>query len=84
LHVVESVKFHWGLMSFSAKEYREYADECMGWAKSAKTAKERDIFLQMAKAWRDAALIARDRRAPSPATSDLAPRPQDKDDNATT
>lgn len=67
----------------SAKEYREYADECMGWAKSAKTAKERDIFLQMAKAWRDAALIARDRRAPSPATSDLAQRPQDKDDNAT-
>ena len=42
----------------SAKEYREYVDECIGWAKSAETDYERDIFLQMAKGWLEAALIA--------------------------
>jgi hypothetical protein len=42
----------------SAKEYREYVDECIGWAKTAETDHERDIFLQMAKAWMEAALIA--------------------------
>jgi hypothetical protein len=39
----------------SAKEFREYAAECMDWAKSAKTDHERDIFLQMAKSWLAAA-----------------------------
>jgi hypothetical protein len=66
----------------SAKEYREYADECMGWAKSAKTDHERDLFLQMAKAWMDAALIARGALSPlkplsnegcnAPASDDLS------------
>jgi hypothetical protein len=42
----------------TAKEYREYVDECIGWAKSAETDYERDIFLQMAKSWMEAALIA--------------------------
>ena len=60
----------------SATEYREYADECMGWAKSAKTDYERDLFLQMAKAWMDAALIARG------ASSPLQP-PSNEDGNAT-
>jgi hypothetical protein len=44
----------------SAKGFHEYADECMEWAKGAKTTKERDIYLQMAKAWRYAALVVRD------------------------
>jgi hypothetical protein len=39
----------------SAKEFREYADECLGWAKTAKSDKERKIFLQMAQAWLEAA-----------------------------
>jgi hypothetical protein len=42
----------------SAKEYREFADECFGWAKTAKTDRERDIFLQMATAWIEAARLA--------------------------
>jgi hypothetical protein len=42
----------------SAKEYREYVDKCIGWAESAETDYERDIFLQMAKGWLEAALIA--------------------------
>jgi hypothetical protein len=39
----------------SAKEFRENASECFGWARIAKTNKERDIFVQMARAWLDAA-----------------------------
>jgi hypothetical protein len=40
------------------KEYREYADECPGWAKSAKSDREREIFLQMAQTWLEAANLA--------------------------
>jgi hypothetical protein len=40
----------------SAKEYREYADECLDWAKTAKSDKERQIFLQMARTWLEAAV----------------------------
>ncbi|HEX4410136.1 MAG TPA: hypothetical protein VH206_15290 [Xanthobacteraceae bacterium] len=35
----------------SAEEFRTFADECMGWAKTAKSARERAIFLQMAETW---------------------------------
>jgi hypothetical protein len=66
----------------SAKEFREYADECKEWAKSAKTDHERDIFLQMAKSWMDAALLARDRGEP-PLSAALTKRPSDQDGNAT-
>ena len=36
----------------TAKEFREYAEEHFGWAKTARSAKERQTFLQMAQAWR--------------------------------
>ena len=35
----------------SANEYREFADECMGWAKTARSNQERQIFTQMALTW---------------------------------
>jgi hypothetical protein len=35
----------------SSKELREFADECSGWAKTARTDKERHIFLQMSRTW---------------------------------
>jgi hypothetical protein len=41
----------------SAKEYREYADECLAWAKKATTDKERRDFLKMAEAWLQAAAL---------------------------
>jgi hypothetical protein len=41
-HVVPSSK---------PNEYRENADECLGWAKTARSDRERRIFLQMAEAW---------------------------------
>ena len=54
----------------STEEYRKYADECADWAKTAKSQRERNIFLQMAQAWRQAATIAAltsaQRNAPEP------------------
>ena len=36
-------------------EYQRYADECIAWAHKAKTDAERKTFLDMARAWRQAA-----------------------------
>jgi hypothetical protein len=66
----------------SAKEFREYATECMEWAKSAKTDHERDIFLQMAKTWMEAAVIAKERDT-VPTTFAARKRTGDQDDSAT-
>ncbi len=41
-----------------SKEYRELANECLGWAKSARTDRERHIFLGMAETWLRAAALA--------------------------
>jgi hypothetical protein len=38
-----------------SSEFRENAEECRGWAKTARSDRERQIFLQMAEAWRAAA-----------------------------
>ena len=64
----------------SSKECREFADECMGWAKTARSEREKRIFLQMAETWLRAAIIAdrrertrRGRGAPSSQQSDSAP-----------
>jgi hypothetical protein len=35
----------------SSKELREFADECLGWAQTARTSRERQIFLQMSQTW---------------------------------
>jgi hypothetical protein len=35
----------------TADEYLRFADECMSWARGAKTDGERKAFLDMAKAW---------------------------------
>lgn len=42
----------------STNNYREYADECMDWAKTAKSDNERMIFLQMAQTWLQAAALS--------------------------
>jgi hypothetical protein len=44
----------------TADQYREFAEECFGWAKTAKTERERDIFIQMAQTWLTAAVKAGD------------------------
>jgi hypothetical protein len=50
----------------TSKEYREYADECFGWAKTAKSDRERDVFLQMARTWLEAAIRAERREGAEP------------------
>ena len=42
-------------------EYRDLAQECVDWARSAKSEHERKFFLQIAEAWRQAALVASQR-----------------------
>jgi hypothetical protein len=41
----------------SAKEYRKYAAESLEWARTAGTDQERDILIQIAKTWLNAALV---------------------------
>ena len=52
----------------SSKEYREFADECLHWAKTARSNREKRIFLQMAETWLKAAVLA-DRREQREATA---------------
>jgi hypothetical protein len=42
----------------TGNEYREYANECIEWAKTAKSLTERNTFLDMAEAWLRAATVA--------------------------
>jgi hypothetical protein len=51
-------------------KYRECADECLGWAKTAKSERERAIFLQMAVARQQAAAIAEGRSMVLPQLQD--------------
>jgi hypothetical protein len=39
----------------SVEEFRAYVDEHLDWARTARTDREREIFLQMARAWLQAA-----------------------------
>jgi hypothetical protein len=41
----------------SAALFREYAAEHLGWAKTARSEKERETFEQMARAWLEAAAL---------------------------
>jgi len=45
----------------SATEFRENADECMDWARTARSDRERAIFLQMAETWLQAAALLESR-----------------------
>jgi hypothetical protein len=40
----------------SSKVFREYSEECLGWARTARSDRERGIFLQMAQTWLEAAI----------------------------
>ena len=40
----------------SAEEFREYAEECKDWARTARSEQERKIFLEMAQTWLVAAM----------------------------
>jgi hypothetical protein len=38
-----------------ASEYLAYAEECMEWAKTARSEQQRDALLEMARIWHEAA-----------------------------
>jgi hypothetical protein len=42
----------------TAKEYRQCAEECLAYAKQARTGSEREIFLKLAEGWLLAAKVA--------------------------
>jgi hypothetical protein len=60
----------------SSQEFRENEQEHIGWARTARTDKERALFLQMAHAWTDAA----ERLDASYAIADAAIETQDLPD----
>jgi hypothetical protein len=43
-------------ISSSPDQFREFADEAADWARTARSDKERAIFLQMARTWLEAAV----------------------------
>jgi hypothetical protein len=49
-------------MATTAQDYRDYADECLGWAKTAKSDQERRIFRQMAATWWNIARLTEEGR----------------------
>jgi hypothetical protein len=40
----------------SAKEYREFMEECLRWSRTAHSEKHREALIEMAKTWREAAV----------------------------
>ena len=56
----------------AAQEFYNYADEHFGWAETAKTERERAIFMQMAAAWLE---VAQQWEAAKGARSPLPPWP---------
>ena len=47
----------------SSQEYRHFAEECLRWAREAEDELQRQLFLEMASAWVQAASLA-DGKAP--------------------
>ena len=43
-------------MTASPKEFREFAQECLRWADQTRSEQHREVLLEMAKTWMQAAL----------------------------
>jgi hypothetical protein len=67
-HTADGVS--WSESVSSAHEFYDYADEHFGWAETAKTERERAIFMQMAAAWLE---VAQQWEAAKGARSPLSP-----------
>jgi hypothetical protein len=46
----------------SAKEYREFMEECLRWARTTRSEKHRDALIELAKTWSEAAVQLERRR----------------------
>ena len=60
------------LPAHHVEAYRGNADECFTWARTARSDREREIFLEMARAWLDAAIVASHRMSPIKPTASLS------------
>jgi hypothetical protein len=49
----------------TAREYRQYAEECLASAKAAESDEERDLFLRMAQDWLRAATLMETETTPA-------------------
>ena len=58
------------------REYRENANECFTWARTARSDREREIFLGMARAWLKVATLASRRPGLMPSTDEVDSCPQ--------
>jgi hypothetical protein len=58
----------------TVQEYRHFAEECLRWARDAKSEEERKAFLDMAHTWTQAAVCEDSARVPG--------RPQPSQDAA--
>ena len=56
------------------EQFREFAEECMAWARRAKSERERKQFLDMAKVWTTAAQQLDDNATRTDAPSIAPPR----------
>jgi hypothetical protein len=54
----------------SAKQYREYAEECLKWAKDAQSDEYREALIQLAQDW----LLAATKAALPPTKAELPPQ----------
>jgi hypothetical protein len=54
---------HWECDMASGQDFRDYADECLEWAKTAESDRERKIFRQMATTWWNIARLTEEGRS---------------------
>jgi hypothetical protein len=54
----------------TAQEYRQYAEECLRWARTAKSDAERTQFLEMANVWVQAASMKDGAPPTAPSTAE--------------
>lgn len=65
----------------SAQEFREYAQECKEWARTARSEQEREIFLEMAETWLVAAM-RQEAGSPIPSKTSKPPGPAKPDNSS--
>ena len=59
----------------SSREYWQYARECARWAAQSKDQEDQDLFINMAKAWTNIAVVEGDVRKLAPDALQAAARP---------
>lgn len=58
----------------SVEELQTYAEEHLDWARTARTDRERDIFLKMAQAWLEVSVVRLEGASPLPGSPPASAR----------